>query len=528
MSALPKALSRQGISGLVLAAAVSMSLLLVGIGAFSINRASVLHGKLTDVTSRDLVPMTQLRLAQNSAFTLMISTLTKSGTDDPTVIAAMDEKIAQYGSQIVPALDEMIEATPPELRETATALRTDWQAFRDATREYDSNPAAPGAAELRDRANDLYEQLIVDFDAQADRLSADAAAQRTSVDGAYSGLLITTIIAVGVGVIFAVALGLMIARSLRRRAKDVVAATDRLAAGDFTQRVDTSSEDELGQMATALNTAAGTLQRTIAELAGSAETLGASSRQMDEISSALATSSSETGSTAEVVAATADHVSANVQTVAAGSEQMMASVSEISRNASDAAKVAQSAVEIAQTATDVVMHLGESSDQITSVVKLITSIAGQTNLLALNATIEASRAGEAGKGFAVVANEVKELAQETARATDEIARQITGVQSDAQRAVETISRVGEVIGQINDYTASIASAVEEQTATTAEITRNITEAAAGTDEIAAGMSEVTSALAATGSLVSQSRAAASELASTSQGLGRLVSAFHYR
>lgn len=414
MAAMPKALSRHGISGLVLAAAISMSLLLAGIGMFSINRASVLH-------------------------------------------------------------DLLVDATVP-----------------------------------------------------ADQLTADAAAQRAAVDGAYSGLLTTTITAVGIGVVFAVALGLMIARSLRRRAKDVVAATDRLAAGDFTQRVDTSSEDELGQMAAALNTAAGTLRQTIAELAGNAETLGASSRQVDEISDALATSSAQTGSTAEAVAATAHHVSANVQTVAAGSEQMMASVSEISRNTSEAATVAQSAVEIARTATDVVLRLGESSDQITSVVKLITSIAGQTNLLALNATIEASRAGEAGKGFAVVANEVKELAQETARATEEIARQIAGVQGDAQRAVETISRVGEVIGQINDYTASIASAVDEQTATTAEITRNIAEAAAGADEIAAGMSEVTSALAATGSLVSQSRAAASELAVTSQGLGQLVGTFRYR
>lgn len=525
MAAMPKSLSRHGISGLVLAACVSMSLLLIGIGAFAISRAAVLHDKLADVTSRDLMPLAQMRLAQNTIYDATISGLAVPGDAESTAAAADTENIQ---SQVVPLLKTMVESTPVELRADAAALIDGWDAFVAADKASQENVTESSAFDLKQAATNAYDTLLADFNAQAERLLADTDTQKTSVDDAYSTLTLTTIIAVGIGVLFAIGLGWLIARSIRSRAMAVVAATDRLAAGDFTQRIDVNSEDELGRMALALNTACATLQSTITSLAGNAETLRASSAHMDEVNQDLATSSSETGSRADIVSATAMAVSANVQTVAAGSEQMMASVAEISRNASEAATVARSAVEVAGTASAVIGRLGESSTQITSVVKLITSIAEQTNLLALNATIEASRAGDAGKGFAVVANEVKELARETAKATDEISRQIHGVQADAQRAAETIGQISEVIGQISNFTTSIATAVEEQTATTFEIARNITEAATGAGEIAAGMTDMTSALASTGGLVSQSRVAASELASMSNDLNQLVGTFRYR
>ncbi|MCW2566129.1 MAG: chemotaxis sensory transducer, partial [Mycobacterium sp.] len=169
----------------------------------------------------------------------------------------------------------------------------------------------------------------------------------------------------------------------------------------------------------------------------------------------------------------------------------------------------------------------QSSTEIADVVKLITSIAEQTNLLALNATIEAARAGEAGKGFAVVATEVKELAQETARATEDIARRVQAIQGDTAGAVEAIAEISTIIGRINDYQLTIASAVEEQSATTNEMNRNVAEAATGAEEIAQNITGVASAAEVTTEGVAQSQQAVGELARMSSELQSAVSRFRY-
>ncbi|WP_235558644.1 methyl-accepting chemotaxis protein, partial [Nocardioides sp. Leaf285] len=189
----------------------------------------------------------------------------------------------------------------------------------------------------------------------------------------------------------------------------------------------------------------------------------------------------------------AGEVSASIQTVASAAEEMTASIREIAQNATEAATVATGAVTVASSAQGTVASLGESSAEIGQVIKVITSIAQQTNLLALNATIEAARAGDAGKGFAVVANEVKELAKETARATEDIGRKIEAIQGDTTGAVTAIAEISEVIGRINDIQTTIASAVEEQTATTNEIARSVTEAAGGANGIADDIAQVASA-----------------------------------
>jgi len=216
-----------------------------------------------------------------------------------------------------------------------------------------------------------------------------------------------------------------------------------------------------------------------------------------------------------------------VQTVAAGAEQMGASIREIAQNANEAAKVAHQATGVAAVTTETVSKLGVSSAEIGNVVKVITQIAAQTNLLALNATIEAARAGEAGKGFAVVASEVKDLAQETARATEEITRRVDAIQVDTTGAVVAIGQISTIIASINDFQLTIASAVEEQTATTNEMSRSVTEAATGSVEIASNIIGVATGAAMASEVLVQMGSSVHELARMSADLRERVAALTY-
>lgn len=216
----------------------------------------------------------------------------------------------------------------------------------------------------------------------------------------------------------------------------------------------------------------------------SVKSVSDSSGQLNGISTQMGQSADQTTQQANSVSVASEQLSRNNQTVAAAVEEMSASIQDIARNVHEATKVASSAVKVADTTNSTVTKLGDSSIEIGNVIKVITDIAQQTNLLALNATIEAARAGEAGKGFAVVATEVKELARETAKATEDISQRIEAIQSDTKNAVAAISEITAIINKINNIQTSIAAAVEEQTAATNEITRNVTEAATGSSEIA--------------------------------------------
>ncbi len=317
------------------------------------------------------------------------------------------------------------------------------------------------------------------------------------------------------------------AADLRGKVDSILGVVNQAAKGDLTQTIAVSGTDAIGQMAESLQTFFAELRKSVSSIAQNASALATSSEELTAVSQQMRGNAEETSVQATVVSAASEQVSKNVQTVATGTEEMGASIKEIAKNANEAARIATSAVKVAETTNQTVAKLGESSVQIGKVIKVITSIAQQTNLLALNATIEAARAGEAGKGFAVVANEVKELAKETAKATEDISQKIDAIQTDTRSAVEAIGQISGIIDRINDISNTIASAVEEQTATTAEISRNVSEAAKGTSEIASNITVVASAAKNTTTGAADSQSASGELAKMAAELQSLVSRFKY-
>ena len=255
-----------------------------------------------------------------------------------------------------------------------------------------------------------------------------------------------------------------------------------------------------------------------ASVGGVVDQVSSASTEMRASSESMAATAEETSTQSATVAAASEEASANVETVASAAEELSSSIAEISRQVAQASEIAGNAVSEAETTNAKVQGLAEAANKIGEVVALITDIADQTNLLALNATIEAARAGDAGKGFAVVASEVKNLANQTAKATDEIGTQISGIQTSTQEAVTAIEAIGKTIGAIDEVAAGIASAVEEQGAATQEIARNVEQAAAGTQEVSSNISGVNQAANDTGAAATQIQSAASELSQQSETL----------
>ncbi len=279
---------------------------------------------------------------------------------------------------------------------------------------------------------------------------------------------------------------------------------------------------------TARKLAEASLKRTIGAVSENSETLAAASEELSATATTMSGNSEETATQSSVAAAAAEQVSKNVATVATSAEEMSASVREIAKNAAEAARVGTAAVKVANDTNATVAKLGESSTEIGKVIKVITSIAQQTNLLALNATIEAARAGEAGKGFAVVANEVKELAKQTAAATEDISAKIEAIQTDTKGAVSAIGEISKIITRINDIQNTIASAVEEQSATTNEIARNAGEAAHGSTEITRNIASVSQAATSTSQGAGNTLTAAAELAKLASSLRHIVESANLR
>ncbi len=303
------------------------------------------------------------------------------------------------------------------------------------------------------------------------------------------------------------------------------AALSRIAAKDLQARVPGDYRGDYAQLKHDINQMAADLQESLRRFSQNAQALSSSSEELSAVSQQMAGNAEETATQASVVSAASEQISKSVSSVASASEQMQASIREIARNANESARVAKNAVRVAHSTNETVRKLGDSSLEIGNVIKVITSIAQQTNLLALNATIEAARAGEAGKGLAVVANEVKELAKQTAKATEEIGRKIEAIQGDTQGAVQAIEEIGAIINQISDISNSIASAVEEQTVTTNEIGRSVAEAAKGVGNIANNIGGVAAAAKSTTQGANDTQRASHELREMAVRLEAVVSQF---
>ncbi|MGY2079016.1 methyl-accepting chemotaxis protein [Modestobacter sp. SYSU DS0657] len=373
----------------------------------------------------------------------------------------------------------------------------------------------------------LFDTMLTGL-AEMEQLASDdaaAGAQAAADQSARTRTISVTVLVVGV--LVALAVGWLVSRNLRRDVRRVERVAEALAAGDLTATSGLTTRDELGRMGAALDEAMGRLRSVMAAVVGSSSTVAASSEELSASAAQISASAEETSVQAGVVSGAAEEVSRSVATVAAGAEEMNAAILEISESANEAARVAAGAVAQAATTTATVVALGESSREIGEVVKVITAIADQTNLLALNATIEAARAGESGKGFAVVASEVKDLSEETARATEDIARRVEAIQADTGSAVAAIEQISAVIGRIDDFQLTIASAVEEQTATTNEMSRSVQEGATGSTGIAANITGVSEAAGQTTRALAQTRIAVDELTRLASDLRAAVAHFSY-
>ncbi|RBY85797.1 methyl-accepting chemotaxis protein [Blastococcus sp. TF02A-30] len=438
------------------------------------------------------------------------------GTADRAGTVLISPDGVRDGENLVEATDA--EGTPYVQRmvETAVALEDGEQ----ATVRYVDPDAGPTTARLTYYAP--WDWVIAtvardgDFSGPVDNLGAGR-----------SSMLMALLVA---GVAIALVGGAVALWIGRRLTAPLEHLRDRMAEiadgeGDLTQRMDEDRSDEVGQLSAAFNRFVDKVAGTVRDIGRCAQQVASSAAGVSTVADGLAQRATRSRDQAQGAHQVAAEISSSVSAAAAGASEMGASIGEISRSASEAAEVGRQAAALAEQTEQTIAALGASSAEIGDVVKVIAGVAEQTNLLALNATIEAARAGDAGKGFAVVANEVKDLAQETAKASEEIAQRVQGIQAETTEAVRSISRIADVVRSINDHQTTIASAVEEQTATTGELSRSVAAAADGAGTVTTTLTTVSQDAEGSASDVERARAAAQELDALSRELNRLLGAF---
>jgi methyl-accepting chemotaxis protein len=327
--------------------------------------------------------------------------------------------------------------------------------------------------------------------------SMDTTANQSTVDAKAANMACWTIVfGLGATAVASMLVAWLITRGITRPLQSIVGCVDKIADGDLTNEIPkelTSRKDEIGSLGQATATMAGNLKKVLHDISNGVQTLASSSTELSAVSTQMSSGAKNTSDRSSSVASAAEEMSANTTSVAAGMEQtstnlasvatateeMTATIGEIATNSEKARTITAQATEQAARASDLIKQLGNAAQEIGKVTETITSISAQTNLLALNATIEAARAGAAGKGFAVVANEIKELALQTATATEDIKGKIGGIQASTTGTVQDIGKINEVIKQVGEIVATIATAIEEQSTVTKDIAGNIAQASTG-------------------------------------------------
>jgi methyl-accepting chemotaxis protein len=474
------------------------------------------------LTAKDQIQRFALLDAQSKTASLAIGAY-------PELAAAQQKVNAAYLAEMGTLVAALGKAHLAENEHAAiTAIETARQAYLDLSKQTPdvSTPAKLAAVAGQYEAAGVVQTKAVNV--ALTKLQAGVARQRAHVHDAMARLrLLLLLVSLGGGGLVALAVSL-VGRRLVRRIGVLDSALGRVVSGDLTVAVDTRGSDEVAHMATGVQALIERLRSVFAAIDQTSDRLRTSATALEDVAGRVGESAQNAAGQATTVARTADEVSENISAVAAGGEQMGASINEISRNANEAARVATGAVQAVESTTRTMSKLSESSREIGDVIRLITSIAEQTNLLALNATIEAARAGEAGKGFAVVADEVKQLAQETARATGDISQRVETIQEDSDQAAQAIQAIAAVISRINEFQTTIASAVEEQTATTQAISAGVAEAATGSGQIAHSISSVAGVSSETAAAMQTAHASAATLTGMSDELTQLISSFRYK
>jgi methyl-accepting chemotaxis protein len=441
-------------------------------------------------------------LATHSGLVAERTTAARDSIVDPDIHSAMNREV-QLVQQYVIATDALSKAVVRDRSTAAESVSHGIQLYGGVQQELQAR-------------GDQLEQSAKD----AERKSGSRAAQATHAMFGICGISLVTLFLGSFVLVRTISLSL---RRLTRMIQNIAEGE-----GDVTQRFEVAGQfgnDELGEVSRLFNLFMDKLQEILRGVVSHTNRLRGASQQLLDTSHQITTNSGETAIQTKAASQVTQQVSQNLQSLSCGAAEMTLTIQSIAANAHEAAKVASTAVNTAQSANAAVAKLSQSSAEIGVVIKVITSIAQQTNLLALNATIEAARAGEAGKGFAVVANEVKELAKQTAKATDDIGRKITTIQTDTKGAIEAIGAIGGVINQINDISATIAAAVEQQSATTSEMMRNVSEAASGAGNISSNIGGVAQAADGTLSRAQESQKAAQELVDMAAQLSSLMRQF---
>jgi methyl-accepting chemotaxis protein len=501
------------------------------LGVFALLKLAAVRATTVDMSGRRIPAiqsLSELRAALMKYRVAEIGYVFTNDTDERELRTSSREdamvSIAKAEAQFQPFIDG------PEEEKLYQAIKQDVEQTRAETLTIldfaKSKKNLEAIAEVLGNAMGNFNQTMSDLQAEIDlKVKGAEVASKASatVYKRSQWLILGTLFVV---VVLSVMMVMITTRLIAGPIRKVGEVLGRIATGDVTGKdLTVRSTDEIGELTRNINLMQRSLREMMFSISKGAEQIGVASKEFSVASQQITANSEETATQANVVSAATEQVNRNLQTVATSTEEMSATIQEIAKNATEAARVAGEALKSATETNTAVTKLGVSSGEISQVIKVITSIAQQTNLLALNATIEAARAGEAGRGFTVVANEVKELAKGTAKATDDIGRRIATIQIDTKVAVNAIATISGIIGRVNDISATIATAVQEQSATTSEMSRNLAEAAKGSGQIALHITGVAEAAQSTLAGTSGSLKAAQRLAEMSAQLHGLVEQF---